>query len=147
MARWPRFVHGWGHVTPFRKLLRWGAPAAFFGIGVALLVAGLPPGIAWTLIVVALAWAAHCARRLAVGARSRWRRREPRAARPARPAYAPRGRWTWRRTVRVGAGHDPRASRLVLGAKHARGGRPRARDLPPRRAGRSVRRRALAVLA
>jgi hypothetical protein len=37
-----------------RKLLQYGAAAAFLACGVAFLVAGWPAAFAWTLIVVAL---------------------------------------------------------------------------------------------
>jgi hypothetical protein len=44
-----------------RKLLRYGAAAAFFVCGVAFLVAGLSAAFAWTLIVVSLVYVAQCA--------------------------------------------------------------------------------------
>jgi hypothetical protein len=55
---------------PSRKLLPCGAPAALFACGVVLLVAGGPPGFAWTLIVVGLGWAAHCASAAVAGSPS-----------------------------------------------------------------------------
>jgi hypothetical protein len=57
-------------LRPSRKLVRCGAPAAFLAGGVAFLVAGWPPGFAWTLIVVALGWAAHCASAALAGSSS-----------------------------------------------------------------------------
>jgi|SRR3954454_8968097 len=55
---------------PSRKVLRFGAPAAFFAGGVALLVAGGAAGLAWTLIVGAFGWAAHCASAAVAGSPS-----------------------------------------------------------------------------
>ena len=47
---------------PSRKFLPYGAAAASFACGVAMLATGWPAGFAWTLIVVSLACAAQCAR-------------------------------------------------------------------------------------
>ena len=48
------------HSSP--KLVRYGAPAALFACGAALLAAGAPAAFGWTLIVVALACAAERAK-------------------------------------------------------------------------------------
>jgi hypothetical protein len=42
-----------------RKLWRCGVPTALFLSGLALVIAERAVGIAWALIVLALAWAAH----------------------------------------------------------------------------------------
>jgi hypothetical protein len=55
---------------PSRKLLRYGAAAAFFTGGVAVVVAGWAAALAWTLIVVGLVCATQGTSTTLPGARS-----------------------------------------------------------------------------
>jgi hypothetical protein len=43
-----------------RKLWRYGVPAALFLTGIALVITERTVGIGWGVMLVSLAWAAHC---------------------------------------------------------------------------------------
>ena len=79
-----------------RKLLRCGVPAAFFAAGLGSLAAGLPAGLAWTLIVVSLGLAVQCVN--GVGPASGREGRERRAGAPQSNAGERRLRAESRRT-------------------------------------------------
>jgi hypothetical protein len=63
-----------------RRLLRCGVPAACFAAGLGSLAAGLPAGLAWTLIVVSLGLAVQCV--TGIGPASGREGRERRAGAP-----------------------------------------------------------------
>lgn len=89
-----------GAMSPFsRKLMRYGAPAAVFACGLALLATGRPAGFAWTLIVLSLGWALQLA--TAIGPPSERRRHQRRHGGQDREAVEQRHLAESRRTLSV----------------------------------------------